>query len=375
MSSTFDVAIVGAGIIGAACAEACAELGMRVALCDAGAIGAGTTAAAMGHIVAMDDSDAQWQLSKYSRELWRQRAAALPASVAWHPCGTLWLAENESDWATLEQKTAWLREHGEHCEVWSRQQLQQHEPLLSSDLLGALRIQEDAVLYPPTAALMLANNAAQLGATVAPYKAVTQIDAPCIQFADGDRWHAKHIVIAAGLASKQWCPELKLVARKGHLLITPHLSSLPIHHQLVELGYLHSAHGHQSSSVAFNVQPRPTSQLILGSSRQFDSADSEVELPVLTQMIQRAKRFIPAIEQWPVLRTWTGFRPCTPDNLPYIGQTEHSLWVAAGHEGLGITTSLATAALLAAQIGGQTPAIDPTPFYPTRHRLTEPAHV
>ena len=68
------------------------------------------------------------------------------------------------------------------------------------------------------------------------------------------------------------------------------------------------------------------------------------------------------------LRVWTGFRPCTPDGRPYIGALESraDTWVAAGHEGLGVTTALGTAQLLVEQVLGRAPAIDPAPYSPAR---------
>ena len=89
---------------------------------------------------------------------------------------------------------------------------------------------------------------------------------------------------------------------------------------------------------------------------------------VLRRMLERAVHFMPALSRLSVVRTWTGFRPATPDKLPLIGRWDpvDALWIAAGHEGLGITTSLGTARLLADLMLGRTPAVDPAPFAPAR---------
>ena len=85
-------------------------------------------------------------------------------------------------------------------------------------------------------------------------------------------------------------------------------------------------------------------------------------------MLQRAALYMPAIASLNVLRVWTGFRPATPDNLPLIGPVpgDSTLWLAAGHEGLGITTALATAELLVTIMYGREPAIEPEPYLPAR---------
>lgn len=139
-------------------------------------------------------------------------------------------------------------------------------------------------------------------------------------------------------------------------------------HQLVELGYLRSAHGTDAPSVAFNLQPRRTGQLLIGSSREFAGFNSSVDRSVVSKMLARARNFAPSLADRSVLRTWTGFRPSTPDRLPLIGRwsdVPHA-WVASGHEGLGITTAPATGRILADLMAGKTPAIDAAPFAPAR---------
>ena len=81
MGESYDVAIAGGGIVGAACAAACAAAGLSVAVVEPGPVGGGATAAGMGHIVVMDDSPAQIALTRYSRELWIELSSDLPADV------------------------------------------------------------------------------------------------------------------------------------------------------------------------------------------------------------------------------------------------------------------------------------------------------
>jgi glycine/D-amino acid oxidase-like deaminating enzyme len=124
----------------------------------------------------------------------------------------------------------------------------------------------------------------------------------------------------------------------------------------------------QSESVAFNIQPRTTGQMLLGSSREFCGWDDSVNRSIVTRMISRAMQYMPALAELPAIRIWTGFRPCTKDKLPLIGAwpAMPGLYIAAGHEGLGITTSLGTAELIASAICGGQPAFDPQPYLPSR---------
>ena len=84
-NATFDVVVIGAGIVGAACADEFARRGMRVAVVDRDVVGSGATAAGMGHIVVMDDSEAQFALTRYSQQLWQALRPDLPGVSAGTP--------------------------------------------------------------------------------------------------------------------------------------------------------------------------------------------------------------------------------------------------------------------------------------------------
>src|SRR5450755_4593837 len=95
--SNYDAVVVGAGIVGAACAAECAAAGMSVLVVDARIVASGATAAGMGHIVVMDDSDAQFALTRYSQELWHQEAFRLPLSTEYEQRGTIWIAADSEE--------------------------------------------------------------------------------------------------------------------------------------------------------------------------------------------------------------------------------------------------------------------------------------
>src|SRR5579862_4787958 len=104
MRSSFDVAIAGAGIVGAACAAECAAAGLRVVVVEPGPVGGGASAAGMGHLVVMDDSPAQLALTHYSRTLWHERSGELPADVEYTVAGTIWVAADDEEMVEVERK-------------------------------------------------------------------------------------------------------------------------------------------------------------------------------------------------------------------------------------------------------------------------------
>jgi glycine/D-amino acid oxidase-like deaminating enzyme len=375
MSATrYDAVIAGGGIVGAACAAALAGQGMRVAVVERDAVGSGATAAGMGHIVVMDDSPAQFALTRHAQVLWQALMARLGARAEYETCGTLWVAADEEEMAEAARKQAWYRERDVPCRLLTAAQLAASEPNLRPGLAGALLVEEDAVLYPPAAALHLAEEARSLGAMFLIGRSVTSMANGEIGLDDGRHLSAPRLINATGAWSPELTPGLPVKKRKGHLVITDRHPGF-IRHQLVELGYLKSAHSVTADSVAFNVQPRKTGQILIGSSRQYGNESTAADPPMLSAMLARACAYMPALSRLPAIRVWTGFRAATPDKLPLIGPSpvDSTFWLATGHEGLGITTSLSTAALIAAQITGAEPPIPPEPYLPARFADTQSA--
>lgn len=363
---SYDVIVAGGGIVGAACAIAFAKSGFRVALVERDFPGAGATAAGMGHIVVMDDSEAQFALTRRSQQLWHELSSELPAGAEFERRGTIWVAADEEEMAEAVRKHAYLKDRGVPSEVLSRRELAALEPNLRPDLAGGLLVPEDAVVYPPVVALDLTRQLQSKGSETI-HGRIVQFSNGEVVLEDGARLNAPRLVNAMGADAIALTPGLPVKKRKGHLAITDRYPDF-VRHQLVELGYLKSAHSITTDSVAFNVQPRQTGQMLIGSSRQYGNEDSSINQEILGTMLQRASQYLPGIDSLSVIRVWTGFRAATPDKLPLIGQFpgDDTLWLATGHEGLGITTALATAELLTATFTGKTLSIAPEPYLPAR---------
>jgi D-hydroxyproline dehydrogenase subunit beta len=371
---TYDVVIVGCGIVGTACAIEFARRGMRVAAVDREVVGGGATAAGMGHIVVMDDSDAQFALTRYSQQLWQQLRPDLPDDVEYEQCGTIWVAADEEEMNEVHRKHDYYRNRGVPTEILNPVRLMELEPNLRDGLAGGLLVPEDGVLYPPCAARFLMERAQERGAKLKTGVSVMQIGPGQVRLSDGLEISAGIVVNATGAAAPELSPSVDIKKRKGHLVITDRYPGF-LRHQVVELGYLKSAHAISSDSVAFNVQPRRTGQILIGSSRQFGAEGDEVDNTILTRMLRRAQEYMPALGSLSAIRAWTGFRAATPDKLPLIGPTpgDKTRHLAAGHEGLGITTSLGTARILADHITGSQPQIPIEPYLPSR-AVKEYAH-
>jgi D-hydroxyproline dehydrogenase subunit beta len=363
----FDAVIVGAGIVGAACADEFSRRDMRVVMIERDFVGSGATAAGMGHIVVMDDSEAQFALTRYSQRLWQQLRSELPDDVEYEQCGTIWVAADEEEMDEVRRKHDYYANHDVPTEMLDSKALKQLEPNLRNGLAGGLLVPEDVVLYPPCAARFLIQRAKKCGAELRLGVSAAQIGKGWVKLSDGTELGAEIIVNASGADATALTAGIEIKKRKGHLVISDRYSGF-LRHQLVELGYLKNAHSVTSDSVAFNVQPRRTGQILIGSSRQYGVEHKSVDQEILTRMLARAQEYMPSLGPISAVRTWTGFRAATPDKLPLIGPSpvDKSVFLATGHEGLGITTSTGTARILVDQITGAKPEIPMEPYLPSR---------
>ncbi|WP_321887292.1 NAD(P)/FAD-dependent oxidoreductase [Paraburkholderia bannensis] len=383
LHSSPDVIVVGAGIVGAACAHELAKLGADVLVLDRAGVGGGVTAAGMGHLVLMDDTPAEFALSSWSRDLWLDLAPRLSAREAFVRCGTLWVAVDDEEYDLARTRQQALASVGVACTLLDERQVREAEPALREGLRGGMMLPDDAVVYAPAAAAWLLAQPVKGRVTCRLDTQVARVDRQGVVLADGVALAAGAVLLANGLQAADLLPGLPMQAKKGHLIITDRYPGT-IRHQILELGYIKSAHNASGTSVAFNVQPRPTGQILIGSSRQFDSLDPAIEPEILARMLRRAAEYLPELPTLNAIRAWTGFRPATSDGLPLIGSAapfaddsfHPSTWLATGHEGLGVTTALATGKLIAAQMldPGIALPIDPQPYQPARFEKMEARH-
>lgn len=342
--ASVDFRVYGAGIVGAACAHYLARAGAEVEVVDRCGIATGSTGAGMGHLVAVEDSPERLTLTSRSLALWRELLSWLECEAL--PCGTLWLAENEAELAHCRTMATRLADAGVQAELLDERSLREAEPNLRHGLPGALRVAGDWSIYAPAAA-----------------RGLLRHDRIRFRMGEAKEWEAEGppAVFALGDRTPEVFPDLPVRPRRGHLAITDRCPGL-VFHQLVELGYLSRAHGSADATISFNVQPRASGQVLIGSTREYAGFDSSTSRTTLAATCRLAAHWVPALGAMPILRSWVGFRPDTPDHRPYIGQHRSGAWVAAGHEGLGITLAPVTGHLIADLALCREPIVDPSPY-------------
>ena len=166
MNNVFDAVIVGAGIVGVACARELAGRGLQVAVVERHRIAGGATGAAMGRIAVADDSPAQLALTRFSQMLWRELAEELPEDAGFTECGTIWLASDEEQMREARRKKRTFDAYGIHAEILDADLLAGAEPHLARTLAGGLLVPSDAVVDSARATEWMMVEALRGGATL-----------------------------------------------------------------------------------------------------------------------------------------------------------------------------------------------------------------
>jgi D-hydroxyproline dehydrogenase subunit beta len=386
-----DVVVIGAGIVGAACARALAARGAQVTLVDRGSPGTATSAHGEGNILVSDKGPGpELDLARYASALWPDLAAELAdelgprfPSLEYDRKGGLVAATTEAGAQPLRAFATSQRESGVDARTVSLAQALQLEPYLSPDLAAAVHYPEDAQVQPVVATEALLASARLRGVAVrAGCEVVGSLTGSDrvrgLRTTDGVL-HADAVVVAAGpwsgvVAERLGAP-LPVRPRRGMVLVTTRMPHR-VHHKVYDGDYFGAT---QSADAALQasavVESTAAGTVLVGSSREQVGFDRRLRVEVLRAVAERALRLFPFLEGASVMRSYLGFRPYVPDHLPVIGSDTRlsGVWFATGHEGAGIGLAPATGELLAELFVGGSPALDPRPFRPGRPGLATDA--
>ncbi|WP_436759896.1 NAD(P)/FAD-dependent oxidoreductase [Streptosporangium sp. V21-05] len=400
-----DVVVVGAGVVGAACAYYAARAGLDVVVVDRGAVAGGTTGAGEGNILVSDkEPGPELDLALLSNRLWRDLAGAGPTGAAgggagagkaggdpaagggfeqgggfeFEAKGGLVVAETDEVLAALTDLAA--KQGVEHVAV-APGELGDYEPHLAKGLAGGVFYPQDAQVQPMLAAAGLIRRGAErfghgalmlrTGVTVTGFVR----DGGRIAGVTTD--HGDILAGAVVNAAGTWGGEIAALAgarvpilpRRGFVLVTEPLAGPLVRHKVYTAAYVTAvasdSEGLETSAV---VESTPAGPVLIGASRERVGFDRTVSVPVLERLARQAVELFPALAAYRAIRAYCGFRPYCPDHLPVIGEDPRApgLYHACGHEGAGIGLAPATGHLIAQLLAGLRPDLDLTPFRPDR---------
>ena len=360
------VVVIGAGIVGAACARELSLAGFDVLVVDRGRPAGGTTSHGEGNLLVSDkEPGPELSLAQLSNRLWPEIAADLGDACEFDPKGGIVVATTEAGAGALTAFAAAQAAAGVLTEPLSAADLAAAEPALTREVTAAVRYPEDAQVQPAGATLALLRSAPGvrlrvdtevIGAVVTGGR-ITGVRVP------GEVLEADVVVNAAGpwsgLVSGVLGAPIAVRPRRGEVLVTTPMPGV-VRHKVYDADYVGAvgtdSGGLQTSAV---VESTRGGTVLIGSSRRRVGFDDSLSPHVLSAIAAKALRLFPSLADAAVMRAYGGFRPYVDDHLPVLGEDPRvgGLWHATGHEGAGIGLSVGTARLLRELLTGAEPSM------------------
>jgi glycine oxidase len=356
----YDVIIVGGGIIGASLAFELARAKQSVLLLDRQEPGREASWAAAGTISPAPDAEslAIVPLGRESFRLYPEFIAAIEhdsgMSAGFNPNGAMELFLEPHGEAERDARLRELSSHSIRAEALSLDEAMRREPGLGPAVRAALWIADEASLDPRVVTHVALVAAANSGVEVRSDSEVKSVliergrcegvlavhakqipSDPLRKVQISEKIAGRNVVIAAG-----WrCAEIA-----GVESFAP---TLPVRGQMVALGpvpgaprtILRCEHGYMA--------PRDDGRVVVGSTLEPGAVQKHPTPSGLRKILRVATEMVPALAEAPILETWAGLRPGSPDNLPIVGPTDvKGLFIATGHYRNGMLLAPATAKYL-----------------------------
>lgn len=370
--------VVGAGIVGAACAYFASRAGVQVTVLERRAVASGTTGGGEGNLLLSDkEAGPELDMALRSSLLWSELGEVLGGDTfELDRKGGVVVAQTAAGLNALRALAHRQWALGVGSEALDEHGLRDHEPHLAPGLPGGALYSGDMQVQPMLAAARMLEHAVGLGARLELGTEVTGIRT------GGDRvvgvmtvngvLDADVVVNAAGtwggeLSSRFGAP-IPVLPRRGFILVTEPLPRI-IRHKVYSADYVANvASDSEALESSCVVEGTRSGTVLIGASRERVGFDRTVSIPIVRRLAAQALSLFPVLAGVNLMRVYGGFRPYCPDHLPAVGFDSRmtGLLHACGHEGAGIGLAPATGELIAQLVTGAATALDPAPFSPDR---------
>jgi len=355
-----DLAVIGGGVVGAACARAAALRGISTILFEPGPDPAAASPASAGMLAAQiePDDEALLALAIRGRETYEPLARSLKDTtgidVGFWRDGIASVAFDEAGVDRLRGMSAWQRQMGLSCRCLEAREARDQWPALSPDALGALLAAEDGAIDPLLLTRALRADGERSGVRTRD-QSVTGIVIEAGR-AVGVRTAKETVKVGAiVIAAGAWSARLQGLPRplpvepvRGQLALAEWPAGTPPAILYYDHAYILARGG----------------KAIIGSTMEHVGFDARVTKDGEAQLRAGAARLFPALATIPFERTWAGLRPLTPDGRPILGRDPEvaGLWYAVGHGRNGILLAALTGDVIGDLIVGKQLDFDLTPF-------------
>ena len=372
-----DVVVVGAGLIGLACAWRLLQRGLRVVVLERGRPGEGASFVAAGMLAPVTEAEfgeeALLRLNLAAAHVYprfvEELVEATGVDVGFRREGALYVALDRDEADEVRRLYEFQRSLDLAVEWLGPRACRRLEPGLAPFCAGGSLARDEAQVDPRALGLALLRAVEGVGGTVV---AGAEVVAPLLDgerlagvaTADGRSWPAGEVLLATGCwsGSGEWLPERArppVRPVKGQLLRLRTVDGLPLCDRIVRTPRVY-------------VVPRTDGRVVIGATVEERGFELTVTAGAVFELLREAYRAVPDVAELEIVEVQAGLRPGTPDNAPLLGPgAQPGLTVATGHYRNGVLLAPITADAVAALLTGAEPPLDLAPFAPARFEEAE----
>jgi glycine oxidase len=367
---TYDVVIVGGGIIGGSIAFELAQRNLRVAVLDRQELMREASWAAAGMLSPAPDCLAAIPLvplGRASLALYPKFVDAVESAsgmrTGYRTGGALEVVCHGDAQRELSTLVALHHGLGLACEPLPLDDARKMEPALGREARAAALLPDECSVEPRTLAPAVLAAAGSAGATLCPGVQVISLALDgkvCggVKISSGEIFHSAEVVLAAG----SWSSQISDAA--------PYAPTIPVRGQMVALRHSGTPLRHVLRSERGYLVPRGVERpqtVVVGSTIENAGYEKRVTSGGIEKILAAANELVPELAKAEIIETWCGLRPGTPDQLPILGPVDiDGLVFATGHYRNGILLAPVTAKLVGEWITGHKTSIDWEMFSPLR---------
>jgi glycine oxidase len=355
-----DVIVIGGGVIGLSIARRLAER-KSVLVLDRGATGQGTSRAAAGMLTPLSEADDQgpfFQFCRASHAVYARFIEEVQSEsgieTGYAAEGVLCLASPGDDAKVLRARYEWQKSSGFDVHLLSCDEVRKMEPLVTVPIETAVYVPGESSVMPRALVNALRESCFNRGVEIRTGTHVVGISEREVHL-EHMTLEAPNIVIASGVWSSEFQglnPPIPVHPRKGQILSLRMPAGA--FRRMIRWGHSYFV-------------PRPGDELIVGATNEDAGFDLSNTPAGLGRLLTDAQQISSHVGCFPILETWTGLRPATPDGLPILGPSEiPGVFYATGHYRNGVLLAPITADIVSDYIEGRKSSLPIEPYLPSR---------
>lgn len=388
MKKNADVIVVGGGLMGLSTAYWLTKKNRKVLVLEKGAsLAHGSSGATDGYIFHNTKMPGfHTNMGFWGGEMYPEILDDLGDNCGFSKhCGSYLICEDDREYELVSGATQKMQEGGMEIFMLSGDELRQREPYLSKHLRGASFAPSGGKIEPFELVFAYARKSVERGATIICGALVTEVitqggRAIGVKTSKGD-FYAEAVVDAAGswsgLLGRAAGLYVPVKPRKGQIVVSEGVA--PLLNGVLSSASFFCAKLHPELMRTFrkmtielshgcSIEQTSSGAVLIGATNEWDEFNKRNTLEGIEWLIYEACRILPALNKVHFIRTFSGFRPFTPDHLPILGPTSHlqNYFLITGFEGGGLSLNTIAGLMMSELLCGEPLSLSCEPLNPDR---------